>query len=208
MNNFRLEPFLWIHLAGIAVAPLLLLVMGLGLAVGDPLPFYWLELLLVVTVGILPILWMQWTRPFDIFSILIVAIKPNSLTPDQRKILTLLKTRKNKIFNTIAALVLLGIAWQLYHWAPLGAITAQMLPQWRILGLIIAAIAFLLSNLFIQIPVSVVGVLLTSQQQWLNTAPYDLEKILKDFTILGLRVNKIFLIPTMPPSENLKEETS
>ncbi|MEA5536990.1 low-complexity tail membrane protein [Crocosphaera sp. XPORK-15E] len=201
MNNFRLEPFLWIHLAGIAVAPLLLLVMGLGLAVADPLPFYWLELVFLAVVGILPILWMQWTSPFDIFSILIVAIKPSSLTPDQRKILSLLKTRKNKILNAIAALVLLGIGWQLYHWAPLAAITAQMLPQWRILGLIIAVIAFLLTNLFIQIPVSVVGVLLTSQQQWLKTEPYDLEKILDDFTILGLRVNKIFLIPTITPQE-------
>ena len=37
MRSFRSEPFLWIHLAGIAVAPLGLLVVWLALAIGDPL---------------------------------------------------------------------------------------------------------------------------------------------------------------------------
>ena len=37
MRSFRSEPFLWIHLAGIAVAPLGLLVVCLALAIGDPL---------------------------------------------------------------------------------------------------------------------------------------------------------------------------
>ncbi len=208
MNNFRIEPFLWIHLAGIALAPLLLIVMWLGLAVGDPLPFYWLELGLVAIIGILPILWMQWTKPFSIFSLLIFAIKPNSLTEEQRKILTLLKTRKNKIFQGITAIGLLGIGWLLYQWAPLAAVTATMLPQWRILGLLIAAIAFFLTNLFVQVPVSVLGVLLTSQQQWLKTEPIASENVLRDFTVLGLRVNKIFLIPTVSPSANLQENPS
>jgi hypothetical protein len=197
MNNFRTEPFLWIHLAGIAVAPLLLQLVWLGLAVGDPLPLFWLELLLVGGIGIIPLLWMQWTRPFDFFSILLVCLKPESVTEQQRKILSLLKTRNHKILSGITSVILAAIAWQLYQWAPIASMTVTILPHWRLLGLTIASIAFLLSNLFIQIPVSVLGVLLTSNEQWSTTQPYSSEKILSDFTVFGFRVNKIFLIPLL-----------
>lgn len=208
MKNFRTEPYLWIHVAGIAVAPLFLTVTWLALSIGDPLRFYWLELGLIGITGIVPILWMQWTRPFNIFSLLFVAIKPDKLTEEQRKILSLFKTRKNKIFNLMTALGLLILGWYLYQWSPLGSIVIITLPQWRILGLMIAAIAFLLSNLFVQIPASVFGVLITSPQQWLNTNPYPSDKITEGFTVLGLRVNHIFFIPSLPEAENLTEKTS
>ncbi|MEM8780605.1 MAG: low-complexity tail membrane protein, partial [Cyanobacteria bacterium P01_G01_bin.49] len=71
----------------------------------------------------------------------------------------------------------------------------------------IGAIAFLLSNLFIQIPISVLGVLLTSQEKWSNTNPYDLDKINRDFTVLGLRVNKIFFVPSTTEPTELMEKT-
>jgi hypothetical protein len=208
MSNFRTEPFLWIHLTGIALAPLLLQLVWLGLAVGDPLPLFWLELLLVGAIGVIPILWMQWTRPFDFFSILLVCLKPNSLTDQQRQILSLLKTRNHKIVSGITAVILLIIGWQLYQWAPLASMTATLLPSWRLLGLMIAAIAFLLSNLFIQVPVSVLGVLFTSNQQWLTTEPYLPEKILADFTVFGFQVNKIFLIPSSQEQPNNSAPTS
>lgn len=208
MQQFKIEPFLWIHLGGLAAAPLWLMLMWLGFAIGTPFPFYWVELLFVAIIGIIPIFWMQWTRPFDIFSILLVALKPAQLTDEQRKILSLFKTRKNKILTLITAVGLLSIGWYLYQWAPLGTVTVIHLPQWRILGLIIAAIAFLLSNLFVQIPVSVLGVLLTSPQTWSKTNPYETDKITQDFTVLGLRVNKIFFIPTLPDSTSLTEKTS
>ena len=121
MTNFRSEPFLWIHLAGIAVAPLTLQLVWLGLAVGDPLPLFWIELLIVGAFGVVPILWMQWNRPFDIFSLLLLAIRPDSLTPEQRKILTLFKTQKIRILSVITAVFLLGILWELYQFSPLGA---------------------------------------------------------------------------------------
>ncbi|MDJ0601418.1 MAG: low-complexity tail membrane protein [Crocosphaera sp.] len=208
MNNFRLEPFLWIHLAGLALAPLLLIVTWIGLAVSDPWPFYWVELVLVGIIGVVPMLWMQWTKPFDFFSILLLSIKPNHLTEEQRKILKLLKTRKNKIFHGIVAIGLLGVVWLLYQLAPFAAITASMLPQWRILGLMIAAIAFFFCNLFVQIPVSVLGVLLTSDKTWLTTKPIPCEKVISNFTVLGLQINKIFFIPSLPLSSNLNENPS
>ncbi len=208
MNNFRLEPFLWIHLAGLALAPLLLMIVWIGLAVSDPWPFYWLELVLVGILGVVPIVWMQWTKPFDFFSLLFLAVRANSLTEDQRKILRLLQTRKNKIFHGLTAIGLLGVGWLLYQLAPLATITASMLPQWRILGLIIAAIAFFFCNLFVQVPVSVLGVLLTSDKTWLATEAIPYNQVTSQFTVIGLRVSKIFLIPTLNPPSDLKEQTS
>lgn len=208
MNNFRTEPFLWLHLTGLAVVPLTLQLVWLGLAVGDPLPWFWLEVLLVGGLGVIPPMWMQWTRPFDIFSVLLVSVKPDQLTPQQRQILSLFKTPKQKAFSAIAALGLLGVGWQLYQWAPLGSMTVTLIPQWRILGLAIAAIAFWMSNLFIQVPVAVLSVLLTSQQRWLATTPYLPEKILQDFTVPGFRVNSIPLLPSSVESSDFKTKTS
>jgi hypothetical protein len=200
--TFRSEPFLWIHLAGIAIAPLSLQIVWLGLAVGDPLPFVWLELLFIVAIGILPVFWMQWQRPFDIFSLLFLALKPEKLTPPQKQILSLFKTRKQRILSLVVALGMSWILWQLYQLAPLAAIAASVLPQWRILGLLIAALAFLVSNLFVQVPVSVLGVLLTSEQQFSATEPYLVDKIPQQFTVPGLKVENILpTVVTRPPAK-------
>ena len=206
MNNFRSEPFLWIHLAGISFAPLTLQLVWLGLAVGDPFPLFWLELFVVGVFGVVPILLMQWTRPFDIFSVLLISLRPDSLTVEQRKILRSLRTRNIRILTVIAAFAMLGILWELYLLAPLGAMTVAILPQWRILGLFIATISFLLSNLFVQIPITVLGILLTPQQQWLTIEPYSTEKILQDFTVFGFRVRKI--LPIKVESSSSFEKTS
>ena len=80
MTTFRAEPFLWIHLAGIVVVPLALLAMACGLAIGTPLTPYGLEIIFLVAIAWLPIMVMQWFRPFEIFSLLIIAIRPGSLT--------------------------------------------------------------------------------------------------------------------------------
>jgi hypothetical protein len=189
--NFRSEPFLWIHLAGIAIAPLLLQVVWLGLAVGDPLPYVWLELSILIGIGIVPVFWMQWQRPFEIFSLLLLAVKPKNLTPQQLQILSLFKTGKQKLLSLFVALGMVWVLWQLYRLAPLAAIAASFLPQWRILGLLIASLAFAASNLFVQVPVSVLGVLLTSDKKFNATTPSPSEKLSKEFTIPGFRVEKI-----------------
>src|SRR4028118_1567963 len=101
MRSFWTEPFLWIHLAGLAAVPLALEFVWLGLAVGDPILPVWMELLLIAVVGIAPVLWMQLIRPFDIFSILVLALKPEQLTVEQRRILSLFKTKNNPVLNII-----------------------------------------------------------------------------------------------------------
>jgi hypothetical protein len=195
-QSFRSEPFLWIHLAGIAIAPLALQLTWLGLAVGDPLPFPWLELFVIGAIGIFPLLWMQWQRPFDIFSLLLFALKPDLLTDQQRQILSAFKGKKQQIASVFGAVGMAWIFWQLYRLAPLAAIAASFLPQWRILGLAIASIAFLASNLFVQVPVAVLSVLLTKENQVSGLVPYPSEKISQSFTVPGIKVAKILPIST------------
>jgi hypothetical protein len=191
MRSFWTEPFLWIHLAGIAALPLALELVWLGLAVGDPILPVWLELLLLAAVGILPVLWMQLTRPFDIFSILILAMKPEQLTQEQRRLLSLFKTKTNSVVTIAAAVFMLWVLWQIYRVAPVAATVAPLAPRWRIVGLLWAGLAFLVSNLFLQVPLSVAQVLLTSESEFAATEPYPVEKMPQDFTIPGVRVNQI-----------------
>ena len=191
------EPFLWIHLAGLAAFPLFLQLAWVGLAVGDPLPLIWLEWLFLGAIAIIPIFWMQWTRPFDIFSLLVVALKPDQLTPEQLKILTLFKRPRHRLITLLGVALLILISLQVYQFAPLANSMASLLPQWRILGLLIAALALLLAHLFLQVPLSVLAVLLTREKTWTETEPLTVERIPELFTLLGIRVNKI--LPTLTP---------
>ncbi len=158
---------------------------------GTPLPFFWLELLFLVGVGIVPVLWMQWQRPFSIFSLLIFAVKPEEMSDEQRKILSLLKSNQQRGLSALAALVMLFVLWQLYRLAPIAAMAAHFIPPWRILGMFIAAFAFLLSNLFFQVPVSVLGLFFTREEKYAAREPYPVEEITKDFTIPGWKVGQI-----------------
>jgi hypothetical protein len=199
----RSEPFLWIHLAGIAVVPLSLQLVWLGLAIGTPLPFFWLELLAIALIGIVPVFLMQWNRPFDIFSLMLVSIKPEHLSEARRRILSLFARKSQQLLALIAAIVMLVLLWQIYRLAPLAAIAATPIPQYRLLGLVIAIVGFWLSNLFFQVPVSVLGVLLVGKQQFASTEPWPVENIAKKFTIPGFRVNKI---PFLPPEPTIQTQ--
>lgn len=199
--SFRSEPFLWIHLSGFAVVPLSLQAVWLGLAVGEPLAAFWVELVAIAAIGIVPPLWMQLTRPFDIFSLLLVAIKPEQLTDEQRRLLNLLKTRREQLLAVAAALLMLAALWQLYRIAPIAAVAASFLPQVRVVGLLLAAVAFLVSNLFVQVPISVLGILATSEQQFAATEPLPPEAARRGFTVPGFGVNRILLVPVAKPTE-------
>ncbi|MGL5060690.1 MAG: low-complexity tail membrane protein [Microcoleus sp.] len=191
MRSFWFEPFLWIHAAGAAAVPLFLGISLLGLAVGSPIFPVWLEVFLVAIAGILPVLWMQWFRPFYIFSILAVAVKPQNLTLLQQQILTRFKLPLNRAIALFVAVLLAVILWQIYRISPLAAGVAPFPPQWRLAGLLLAALAFLASNLFLQVPASVLIVLLAPEPQLAATKPYVLAKISQDFTVLGWQVDRI-----------------
>lgn len=190
MRSFWSDPYLWIHLAGIATLPIWLELCLLGLAVGDPLLPVWLEILLVGIAGIAPILWMQWQRPFYIFSLVAVALKPEQLTEDQRRLLTLFKSQRNRILAVIIAGVLLVVLQKLYYAAAIAAAIAPF-GNARLLGLLLAAIAFLGANLFLQVPVSVASVMLTGEVPFAATPPYAIDQIRPNFSLLGFPVNQI-----------------
>ncbi len=194
MRSFWSEPFLWIHLSGAAALPIFLGLCLLGLAVGSPLLPVWLEVFLVGVAGIAPVLWMQWFRPFYIFSILVVAVKPHNLTSSQQRILSRFKTNLNQVIALFVAVLLAVILWQLYRFAPLAASVAPFPPSWRWAGLLLAASAFLASNLFLQVSASVMAVLLTPESEFAATKPHVVEKIRQDFTIARWQVDR--LLPT------------
>jgi hypothetical protein len=146
---------------------------------------------LVAVAGIVPVLWMQWFRPFYIFSILVVAVKPQNLTSLQQRILTRFKTKLNQGIALFVAVKLAVILWQLYRLAPLAASVAPFPPSWRWAGLLLAASAFLASNLFLQVSASVMAVLLTPESEFAATKPHVLEKIRQDFTIAPWQVDRL-----------------
>ncbi|MFB2936919.1 low-complexity tail membrane protein [Aerosakkonemataceae cyanobacterium BLCC-F154] len=206
--SFWSEPFLWIHLAGIAAFPIWLGILLLSLAVGDPLLPVWVEFSLVAVIGVAPILWMQLVKPFNIFCILVVALKPEALTVEQRKILSLFKRPLEKVGAIVAPLFLLGVLWQIYSLAPVAEGFSPLTSSWRIVALLVAGVAFLLSNLFFQIPLSVVGVLLTKESTFATTEPYPVEKIPDDFTIAGFQVDKILPLKSSPKTLSQEPNSS
>ncbi|MBD2487818.1 low-complexity tail membrane protein [Aulosira sp. FACHB-615] len=191
MSSFRSDPILWIHIAGLATLPFFLVLCLLSLAIGEPLFPVWGEILLVATVGVTPLLWMQLRRPFYIYSLLGIALKPENLTEQQRKILCLINTKLNRVLSLVSAIILTVILWQLYKVVPQMQHLVSFLPQWHSLGLLLAAVAFLASNLFLQVPVSVARILVTNDTEFAAIEPLSLENIKHDFTILGVQVNQI-----------------
>jgi hypothetical protein len=155
---------------------------------------------------------MQLTRPFDIFSLLVLAMKPEHLTEPQRRLLSLFRSKTNKILTVIAAIFMLWVLWQIYRVAPVAAAVAPLAPRWRIIGLLWAGLAFLASHLFLQVPLSVVQVLLTSEAEFAATDPYPVEKISQAFTMPSIRVNKILplaepeSVTTTPSSSELPSQ--
>ena len=191
MRSFWSDPYLWIHLAGLAALPIWLELCFLGLAVGDPIFPVWLDLAFVAIVGIAPILWMQWQRPFYIFSLLAIALKPEKLTLAQRQLLTRFKSTQNRLLAIAVAILLAIVLRQGYVFAPIAAAVVPFSIESRGLGLLIAAIAFLGCNLFLQVPISVASVMLTSDSAFASTKPYPLEQISQHFTSLGLPVSQL-----------------
>jgi len=193
--SFRAEPFLWIHLAGIAVVPLALLTMMLGLAVGTPFSVYGVELIFLILAGWLPVMVMQWFKPFEIFSLLIVALRPDSLGENQLRILSLFKRGKQRWITFLGGLIGLGLLWLVYYFAPIAYPWVTDFPQIRLAGLLLAAIAYLMANLFLQVPLSVLGVLSTAQSGFEAATPLEANGIKQQFTIPGIKLRQIPLVP-------------
>jgi hypothetical protein len=180
------DPYLWVHVAGAATLPFWLLLCMLGLSAGDPILPLGLELLLVAVLGITPVVWMQLKRPYSLYSLLFVTLKPEQLSEDQRRVLTWLKAGNPLFLVGGAGLLCLGLKLI----SDGTVIAATPIPN-HFLGLMVAIASFLGANLFLQVPLSALQVLLTSDGSFSAIAPYAIERILKDFTVPGIKVDKI-----------------
>ncbi|NDJ19210.1 low-complexity tail membrane protein [Myxacorys almedinensis] len=201
MRSFWSDPYLWIHVAGVAAVPASLLLCLLGFAAGDPVLPAWLELGIILILGIAPIIWMQWQQPFYIFSLLVIAIKPDHLTDAQRRLLTLFRTRRNPIWIGSGAALMAILLNQLYTIAPIASDITPISSSLRGIGLLVAAIGFLGANLFLQVPLSVLRVMLASDAEFAASPAFGLDQIPHNFSVIGARVNQI--LPPMIPDSSL-----
>ncbi|MCY7282093.1 MAG: low-complexity tail membrane protein, partial [Cyanobacteria bacterium CAN_BIN43] len=199
MRSFRSDPYLWVHLSGVAAVPIFLELCLLGLGMGRSLMPVWFELLFVGGLGIVPIFWMQWQKPFCIFSLLLLALRPDRMSEEQRKLLGLFKSPVNQFLSVGVAVLMAGVLWRFYQVAPIA--NGLLFPTaTRGTGLLVAAIAFFLANLFLQVPASVLRVLLVGESIFAAIEPYPVEQIPDAFTLTGWRVKKI--LPALIPKHS------
>lgn len=191
MTSPRHDPYVWIHLAGLATVPFWLDLCLSGLAVGDPVVPPWLELTTLGWVGTVPILWMQLQRPFYIFSIPGLAVRPDKLGEDRRRLLTLQRNWGTRILVCLSAIALFLVLYWLYQLAPIAADMTPFATKSRTAGWLICAVSFLFANLFAQVPATVIPLLLASPSTLENSRPFESTAILKRFMVLGLRVPAI-----------------
>ncbi|MGB3138939.1 MAG: low-complexity tail membrane protein [Nodosilinea sp.] len=205
MASWRYDPYLWIHLAGLATVPLWMGLCLLGLAVGDAVSPA-LELAIIIGLGVLPVLGMQLRRPFYIFSLPGLALRPAALNDDQRRQLSQFHQWRVRLG---ALLVPVPLVWMLLKLYPIAFLARDITPfgGWgRLGGIAAAGLCFLLANLFLQVPLAVLQVLATPDRHMATLLPYPSEAIANDFSWLGLPVNK--LLPDITPLQTEKENES
>ncbi len=197
MATHRYDPYLWVHLAGLATVPLWLAISMLGLAVGSP---QWpgLELALLALLGVSPALWMQLGRPFYIFSLLALTLKPTALSDDQRRMLTLFQQWWVRSLAVVSPVLLVWLLWEIYPRAVVASDITPFASLGHFGGLAVAAGSFALANLFLQVPVSVLAVMATSEKRFKRTAPYPLDKVKANFTQVVIHLNRL-LPEVLPP---------
>ncbi|MBE9138546.1 low-complexity tail membrane protein [Nodosilinea sp. LEGE 07088] len=190
MKPWRCDPYLWVHLAGLATVPLWIDLCLLGLAVGNPtLPE--LELGGIVALGALPVLVMQLRQPFYIFCLPGLVLRPGVLQDDQRRLLCQFRCWRVRLG---ALLVPIPLVWVLVKLYPLAFLAREVTPfgDWgRLGGLAIAVIGFFLANLFLQVPLAVLQVLATPDRRFQQVLPYPTDQVMADFRGIGLPVGKI-----------------
>lgn len=204
MTKLQQNRYLWVHFASLAFVPLLLDICLAGLASAGPaLPYggqYWVIALIAVAPGLA----MQWFKPFYIFGLPPIVLKPTRLSESQRRCLQIFKSWQIKALSVVVALFCLWMLVQLYALSP--EISPMLAPT---AGLVSAAIAFFFACSFLQISVSSMRALLVGPDALPRVPAYVASDIAADFLLLGLRVNAVlpdaaFTEPE-PPISNSEE---
>ncbi|MEM6837749.1 MAG: low-complexity tail membrane protein [Cyanobacteria bacterium P01_C01_bin.120] len=199
MQGHRRDPYLWLHFAGLATVPLWLDICLIGLAVGDPIVPPWVELVTLVMVGTAPILWLQWRRPYYVFSLPGLALRPDQLTDDRRRLLAIQRGWLSRALVLLSAIALFLLLYWLYQLAPIAADFPWLVGKSRATGWKVCAIAFFFANFFTLIPATILPLWLMPPRQLDAAPPLPASQILSKFTIIGLRLSKI--LPDVVQSE-------
>lgn len=134
---------------------------------------------------------MQLKRPFYIFSLLGLAIRPDRLEADRCRLLTIQRSWITRSGVVMSALLLLyGLFW-LYRLAPIAAGMTPFAQQSRAVGWGICAISFFFANLFTQVPMTVLPLLVVSPEQVSRIQPYTPTDVRSKFTLFGWRVARL-----------------
>lgn len=187
------EPYLWIHVAGILVFPLWMGVCLLGLASGEPFLPAGLELIAIALLGIGPVLAMQLWRPFNIFSLLFMAVPTDCLDEQRRQILGAFQAKEQRFLSVAIAVLLFCFLIDAYHLAPLveSWSPVPIAPGAELSRFAIAAIGFLGANLFLQVPLAALRVMVMPEDILSAIPPVDFEDASDRFTTLGWQFSKL-----------------
>ena len=93
------DPYLWLHLVGLATLPLTTALVAIALVWGIPLPFSNTELILIVLLGGLPVWIVQIWRPWQPFGFLCFQIPPERMDERQKRILRLIQSNRQPLLN-------------------------------------------------------------------------------------------------------------
>ena len=187
------EPYLWIHVAGILMFPLWMVLCLLGLASGDPFLPAWMELLAIAGLGIGLILAMQLRRPFNIFSVVMVAVPTDCLDDDRRRVLAVFQEKEHRALAMAVAALLFFFLIDAYHLSPLVEAFSPVrnAPGAGISRVAIATIGFLGANLFLQVPLATLRVMVKPDEGLETISPVDVEDVAEEFTTLGWQLSSL-----------------
>ncbi|MFG3819334.1 low-complexity tail membrane protein [Limnothrix redekei] len=195
MQGPKRDPYLWVHLAGLAALPLCAELCLLGLAAGDPLlPGGW-DWLLVGLLGTAPIVAMQWLRPFYPFSVLLVSLRADRLNETQQRILQRWAGWETKAIALVASLLVLWALQRLDQLSPLAAEIAPL--DQRAIGLLVVWLGALLGSLLLTVALVSLWVLLTPQTAFSAIEPFPVGNVPSSFLRLSVRLTKV-----LPDLEN------
>lgn len=195
MQGPKRDPYLWVHLAGLAALPLCAELCLLGLAAGDPLlPGGW-DWLLVGLLGTAPIVAMQWLRPFYPFSVLLVSLRADRLNETQQRILQRWAGWETKAIALVASLLVLWALQRLDQLSPLAAEIAPL--DQRAIGLLVVWLGALLGSLLLTVALVSLWVLLTPPTAFSAIEPFPVGNVPSSFLRLSVRLTKV-----LPDLEN------
>lgn len=195
MQGPKRDPYLWVHLAGLAALPLCAELCLLGLAAGDPLlPGGW-DWLLVGLLGTAPIVAIQWLRPFYPFSVLLVSLRADRLNETQQRILQRWAGWETKAIALVASLLVLWALQRLDQLSPLAAEIAPL--DQRAIGLLVVWLGALLGSLLLTVALVSLWVLLTPQTAFSAIEPFPVGNVPGSFLRLSVRLTKV-----LPDLEN------